>query len=191
MPIAASVSAVRREQRQQERHEARLRQRRRRHIAPSSGCRRPAGCDRSRGSRRAPDRPAASGLPSVLTTSVMPRGAERMCAGQLRVREVHLRARLFDHGVVAHGADDADDGQPGLVVGAHHELPADRVLTGPVARRHRVVDHDRGHRVFAIGVGQEPAANQRQAHRFEVAGRDRLEVAVRIFLGHVRDGLRS
>ena len=71
--------------------------------------------------------------------------------GQLRVRDIHLGARLFDDRVVPHRADDADDGQPGLVVGAHHELPADRVFVGPVARRHRVVDDRDGHRVFTIG----------------------------------------
>ena len=84
---------------------------------------------------------------------------------------------------MADRADNADDRQPRLVVGARHAFPADRVFTRPVARRHRVVDHDCGHCLFAVGIGEEASANELQAHGFEIAWRHRLVIAVRVSSG--------
>jgi hypothetical protein len=51
------------------------------------------------------------------------------------------------------------------------ETLAQRVLTRPVASRHRVVDHHHQWRIFAVGRSERTPLEERQAHGLEVSGR--------------------
>ena len=56
------------------------------------------------------------------------------------------------------------------------EALADRVLLGPELLRHRLVDHHHVRRVRVVARGEVAAALERDAHRLEVAGLDRVEL---------------
>ncbi len=64
-------------------------------------------------------------------------------------------------------ADDADDRQPRLRAG-HLDVLANRVLIGPEAPGHRLVDHRHARRRRSVVGGEATAAKDRDAHRVEV-----------------------
>ena len=88
--------------------------------------------------------------------------------GEAWMRPVGHGARLRVETLMAHVADDADDFVVARVVPGDADLLADRILAGPVPPRHRLVDDDPVGDVALVGLVEEPAFEQRNAHRLEV-----------------------
>ena len=115
--------------------------------------------DRAAGFLRAAFRAPPPGSPAFTTSDT--------------VRLIHLRRRLIDVrrriladevvlAVLRHADDLIEE-----VLSEELEPLADRVLIGPEALGHRLVDHDDGRRVRLVGFGQAAAAKQRDAQRVE------------------------
>ena len=82
---------------------------------------------------------------------------------------------------VANVAHDADHGPPDApwltwIEGAHQDAPADRILAGPQGPCRGLADDSDALCTGPIGVGEEPATNQRNSHRLEIAWRGDLIV---------------
>ena len=82
--------------------------------------------------------------------------------------------------IVVHRANDADYLAPvSLRSIVDRDPPADRILARPVLRRGRFVDHRDTRRIAGIAILEEPAGDEPDAHRLEVARRRGPPVGVR------------
>ena len=99
----------------------------------------------------------------------------------------HVRNRRFIQPLPPHIGDDADDGFPRHVrrrVETVLEPLANGIVAWPEPSGHFLVDdHDRRRVRIEIAVLEEPAAQERDAHRLEVAGHH-------VVLGEGRCGIR-
>ena len=129
---------------------------------PSCARSRAAGRDRSR-QRRAGARARSVGSPS----GAHDEGDER--ERSLRDCLIELRSRGAGRTQVPDVADDTHNRHPrAIVVEAH--AASDRILSGPLVPRQRLVDeHDR-RRVARVAEAEVAAGLDRDAHRVEVAG---------------------
>ena len=96
-----------------------------------------------------------------------------------RVRQVDRRLRPGLQVAALGVADDADDRHPRLrIVGvaANRDALADRILPGPLAVGQRLVDDDDARPIARVGERDIAPAQQRDAHRLEIARRDRAEL---------------
>ncbi len=92
-----------------------------------------------------------------------------------RERPVGHRAAFGIEAGVLDVADHADDFVLQVVPGDADTL-ADRILARPVPERHGLVDDDAAFGVGGIVVAQEPAPEERNAHRPQIVVRDHADV---------------
>src|SRR6266436_4269481 len=88
-------------------------------------------------------------------------------------RDVDARLWCFAERLVVSGLDDADDLTELLLPGQLEAL-AERVLVGPVAAGHGVVDDRNRSSAFAIILGEFASREDRDTHRGEIIEVDRI-----------------
>ena len=94
-------------------------------------------------------------------------------------REKDLGPRNFaerPYLVVAHDSNDLGEVAHAGVRSPTHDSLADRALAGPELARKRFVDDDDVGRAVSVTVREIPSLDERNPHRFEVAGRHRARV---------------
>ena len=175
MPMAASSSAMRGEERQQQRVEVLARQRFRDDLVHGAQV-----SDRDRGvhgAHFALHRGAE--CERIARRADHPRqrnhtvGQLRDAIGNLGLRNVHNALAVVGEPGLGHVADDADDLPRRFLelrteaLADHHDL-AQGVLLRPVLLRHGLVDHHHQRRAARIALREDAAAQQRDLQRVEV-----------------------
>ena len=88
------------------------------------------------------------------------------------VQQTDLRVDRLAQAVAAHVADDADNLKPVAVRAVEPAVGTDRVLMRPVARRGGLIDDDVDRVLMRVRFRKQPAGDERNPHRAEVAGTD-------------------